>query len=214
MKKQGIIFFIVCFTVLSSCKKDEDPVATPTENTDYGQLKEGNYWVYEEFDIDSVGNATPTGVYDSCFIYKDTLINGNTYFEMHRPGTNIINPISYIRDSLSYIVNSSGKIIFSSSDFSTTFNTDYSFANPGDTILKVTSKMADKNMSVNTPAGTFITSNFKLTYNIYPSWVMYYSTMHQNTRYAKDIGIVTETLPLFLGSVFFKERRLVRYRVN
>lgn len=214
MKTQETIFFIACFTIFSSCKKDKDPIIAPTEKADYGQLKEGNYWVYEVFDIDSVGNATPTGVYDSCFIYKDTIINGNTYFEMHRPGSGILNPVSYIRDSLNYIINSSGRIIFSSSDFSTTFNTDYSFASPGDTIAKITSKMADKDMSVITPAGAFITSNFKLTYSIYPSWVMYYSTLYQNTRYAKDIGIVTETLPVFLGSIFFKERRLVRYQVN
>lgn len=208
---------IVCFSFLFSCKKDEEPepvVQQSSGTSNYGQLKTGNYWIYQIYDVDSLGNATPTTDFDSCYVAKDTIINGNIYFEMHRPGATIPNPISYLRDSATYIVNNYGKIVFSSTDFSSTFSSSYNIAPPTDTIYKTITRMTDKNVSVSTPAGTFITSNYQISSTIWPSWVVYFSTLNQNTRYSKDIGIVTETMPIFLSSSSFKERHLVSYNVN
>jgi len=207
---------ILLFGLVFSCKKEKEPAPiTPTgTKSNYGQLKQGNYWVYQIYDVDSLGNATATSAIDSCYIDGDTLINGNTYFIMHRPNPIISNPVTYIRDSSNCIVNSSGNIIFSSTDFSSILNTSYSIAPVSDTICKITCRMADQNYSMSTPAGTFTTVNYKITTYIYPSWVLLYEEMDRHTRYAKDIGIVSETLPIFLGTVVFKERRLLRYHLN
>ena len=47
------------------------------------------------------------------------------------------------------------KKIFSSQDFSSIFETKYITGSPSDTICKVITQMADKNMTISTPAGTF-----------------------------------------------------------
>jgi hypothetical protein len=205
----------LCLFFLNSCKKEKEPVPIITyASSNYTQLKTGNYWVYQVYDIDTLGNETPTADQDSCYIEKDTLINGKIYYEMHRPGAAVIDPITYLRDSLTYIVNEHGKILFSSTNFNSVFLTNYMVNPPSDTICKITEKMTDINLTVSTPAGNFTTLNYQTTTQIWPSWVMYYSTIAQNTRYAKDIGIVSETMPVFLGTITFKERRLINYHLN
>jgi len=41
---------------------------------DYYQLKVGNYWIYQSYQIDSNGVATPENLWDSAHIEKDTII--------------------------------------------------------------------------------------------------------------------------------------------
>jgi len=67
--------FIGCF------KENQESVVYP----DFAMLKVGNYWIYQYFDIDSLGNATATNTYDSCYVEKDTTINGKTYFKIYKP---------------------------------------------------------------------------------------------------------------------------------
>src|SRR5688500_17959960 len=79
-------FLLLLSLTVSSCKKEKE-ISPPPAKTypDYSALKPGNYWIYERFDVDSNGNATPTGIYDSCYVEKDTQINGRTYMKYVEP---------------------------------------------------------------------------------------------------------------------------------
>ena len=213
MKIYTLIAASLCLFVFNSCKKDDPTNPTQPSYPNYGQLKAGNYWVYQVFELDSSGFDRPTNDFDSCFIAKDTVLNGKTYYEMHRPGLNGMK-ITYLRDSLSYIVDYYGNILFSSSDFSTTFATAFHIEAGNDTVYKSTRTMTDKDYTVATDAGTFVTSAYLVKNEIWPNWVAHYRTFYIKTRYAKNVGIVTETLPPFLSSQQFFERRLVRYHVQ
>jgi hypothetical protein len=224
-------FFFLPFTLVTifiySCKKDKElePISNPTTTyPNFSQLKVGNYWIYKQFHVDANG-STPIflGMTDSCFIEKDTLINGKTYFKVIKPDIYSFLPtdISFERDSLDCIVNSNGKILFSSEDFSSILETSYFIGGPLlnggiDTICKIVKQMADKNMEVVTPAGTYITTNVKSTHYMFPDFSTAGSIRYRNKRYAKNIGVVIETLPFFASNPKeeYTERRLVRYHLN
>ena len=74
---------------MNSCKKDTEPEPTSlpitTTYPNFSRLKVGNYWIYQQFDIDQNGNATPKNIFDSCYVEKDTLINGKTYMKIIKP---------------------------------------------------------------------------------------------------------------------------------
>ena len=69
-------------------------------------------------------------------------------------------------------------------------------------------------MIVTTSAGTFTTLNTKETSFIFPNYATFTNLRYGNTRYAENVGIVIETLPFFLSSHNYIERRLVRYHLN
>jgi len=203
--------------VIYSCKKDkekepEDPSIT---YPNFSKLKTGNYWIYEQYDIDASGNATSLNTFDSCYVEKDTVINNQTYMKVVRPDPISQNQvqISFQKDSLHYIVNHYGQILFSSQDFSTIFESYYLMAGPNDTLCHYTRKMADKDLPVTTPAGTFITSGVKNTYRFY-NMVAGGNPRNMSTRYAVNIGIVTEALSFTPADPGYTERRLVRYHIN
>lgn len=200
---------------LGSCKQDES--VPPVTYPDYGRLQVGNYWIYQRFVVDTLGNATPTTVFDSCYVEKDTVINGNSFAKICKPwpwGTSTRQAFEYLRDSLHYLIDPSGRVRFSSEDFSTVF---YSYTSViptiGDTVYTVTVKMDDKDQQINTPAGDFITSNYKASYEIHPPFVIVSNPRYSHKRYAKDIGLIMETLPIFASVPTTTERRLVRYYV-
>lgn len=126
------------------------------------------------------------------------------------------NPITpeYYRDSLSYIVSSSGRIEFSSDDFSTIFKLEYILDVNNDSVCKIVSKMGDQNLSVSLPIGNFITSSYKETYFMYPNFSTGGTIRYRDTRYAENIGKITEGFNFFSAPATQWERRLVRYHLN
>ena len=204
--------------LICSCEKDDqdDNQVTPPPIVydNYSQLRVGNYWIYQRFEVDSLGNGTPTSVYDSCYVEKDTLINNQVYFKVYRPQPASPNQsYSYLRDSLHYTVNPLGEIVFSSLDFTTIFQDQY-FINGIDTMHRYTTRMADQNLLVSTPAGNLVTSNFKKNYEMFGGMAVNGLNRPINTRYTKDVGMVTETLIFFSAQTTYFERRLVSYHLN
>ena len=205
---------IVMIMVITSCKKDKDePIIETPSFPDYSQLKVGNYWIYQQFDIDASGIATAKDVFDSCYIEKDTMINGNKYFKMVKPDPNLLIAKLYLRDSLHYVINSAGQLLFSSEDFSSIFSSEY-YIIPGDTVCRITTRMDEQDVAVSTPAGIFITSDFKEIFDMFPGWEQAGNPRYKHARYAENIGVVMETLPFFASSPKYVERRLVRYHLN
>ncbi len=219
----AIIAFVFIF--INACKKKktvEEPIisiANPTVYKDFSKLKAGNYWVYQYFEVDTLGNATPYNKFDSCYFVKDTMIHGSMFAKVYRPTIPGLTPdFIFIRDSLHYQVNHYGEQLFSSVDFTNNLSTQYwlifsSLLNTDTASLNIR-KMTDINVNTLVPAGTFTTLNSKLIWNIFPKYTYYQKTKYQNTKYAENIGIVAETLPFYFASIKYTERRLIRYKVN
>jgi len=222
MKLKTFFCIILISTLIYSCKKEDEIIEpnpaniTATSYPNFAQLKVGNYWVYEQFDVDSNGTSVSKNLFDSCYVEKDTIINSNLYFKIVKPKPYFATQkdISFQRDSLHYVVNSNGKILFSSQDFSTVFDSQYYMASPGDTLCQMIKKMTDKDIPVSTPAGSYLTSNAKETYYMFPSWSTAGNPRYKHTRYTENIGITIETLPLFASNPNSIERRLIRYHLN
>jgi len=217
MNQKILFLFTILLTgTICSCKKDTDPQPPATSYPDFSQLKVGNYWIYEQYDISSTSNATSRNIFDSCYVEKDTVILGKTYFKIVKPVWYYPTQkdISYLKDSLHYIINSNGDILFSSQDFSNKLSSRYVISGGNDTISQVVKQMADKNTTFTVPAGTFTTSNAQETHFIYPNYASAGNPRYRNIRYAENLGIVSETVLFFVSSPDYVERRLVRYHLN
>ncbi len=204
-----------------SCKDDDDanqpnPVP-PVTYADYTNLKVGNYWIYQRYEVDSNGNGTATTKYDSCFVEKDTIINAKIYHKVVRPSlTNSNSPdIYFLRDSLHYTINHIGGIMLSTMDFINTFESSYYILVPdNDTVAYISRKMADPNVSITVPAGTYLTINSKKTYVMYYPFNGAGTYRHMHSRYAKNVGLILETFPFYASNPIYTERRLVSYHLN
>lgn len=202
-------------TCIISCKKDDDDSST-TPEADYTPMAVGDYWIYEHYQVDTLGNAIPMGTTDSTYIEKDTLINSKVYYKMISPGLLGEERIYLLRDSSHYLVSFPGEIIFSSRNFTDTLKQYYyvlQVSGP-DTLARIIKKMADQNVTVNTPAGTFTTNSYQTKFLMYPNFPMVGNTRYLNTRYAPVVGVVSESLPFFLSSPYIEEKRLLRYHLH
>lgn len=219
------MWIVVSLLTFIGCKKKAtiDNPPTPTYNR-YSMLETGNYWIYERFQIKTDGSAVPLGIFDSCYVEKDTLINNNTYHIINRPNPWGSIPERWIvRDSLHYMVSNMGHIMFSSEDFKTTFSTHFSVIDiedpithlpVPDTVAKVTTKMTDRNALTSVPYGILTTSDFITAYQMYPKYAMPENPRYEHRRFSKGIGMVSETLHFFTSNPEYTERRLVRFLVK
>lgn len=200
---------------LFACKKDN---SNPLQFADYANLEVGNYWIYEQFELDTNGIYTPINRVDSNYVEKDTLINGVTYFKyMDAFTTNGPGYVAwFLRDSLHYLVDWQGNIHFSSENFTDTLGSQHYLAVPGDTLAYVFAQMTDNGLPVTTAAGTFTTKNYRRTFNLWPKFDDNGPVRHLDRRYAEDVGIVEETLYFYVAdkSKKYFVRRLKSYGSN
>ncbi|MBI3519773.1 MAG: hypothetical protein HY062_10505 [Bacteroidetes bacterium] len=229
MKKLWLLTAVAAVACLHSCKKDtkKEPVEDIQQNAsvvtypNYSNLKTGNYWIYQRFQIDGTGNETALPIIDSCYIEKDSVINGSTYYKYVSPrfgwfeDPTVSTPmgIEFLRDSLSYIINWGGQVKFSSQDFTTVFISGY-MSSANDTTCRYVFKMEDKNVSITTPSGTYITSSFNENYYMYPGFDQGGTFRQRHLRYAENVGKITESGPVYAGLPTQWERRLIRYHLN
>ena len=205
-----------------SCKKKKDastpvpPVVDTTETSTFIALKPGNYWIYQQYKLDSInGEAHALGIYDSCYVEKDTTVNSKVYHKYYEPsfGSSTAD-YSLLRDSLTYTVNSNGVIVFTFYNFADIFRTIYSYpsaAHP-DTI-RITEQMGLKNGSITVNAGTFITSAFRQIWHL-PSSLPYGPTREYDVFRAMNIGIIRKTRAFYVASPEIYEARLERYHLQ
>ena len=203
-------------------KKHDDPEPEPTVTPaitypSYSQLKVGNYWVYEHFQT-SQGDTIVTFL-DSTFVSKDTAIHGSSFHKYHslKYGRYDFN-ISYFRDSLDYLINSQGTILFSSEDFTTTFDIRYNILNDPsasiiDTLWKSEFRMSGRDSSVKVPAGIFITSDARTRYTyLSKTFIPPKNPLYSHAIYSKNVGLIFESTPFSSGDLIGK--RLLRYHLN
>ena len=221
--KNLLLLFILAMMAFAACKDYEYDVYPDVVYPDYANLDVGNYWIYQRYHLDSNGVYTPLNVLDSVFVEKDTTIGGFVYHKYMEdqfgtpPGYEAV----FLRDSLHYLVNNAGQLLFSSENFSDTL-WDYTItilngSHPnGDTICNIFRKMTDDNLGVSTPAGAFSSKNAQLVYLMYPDFDYGGPVRKLERRYAENVGLIEETLPFFLAdqSKSYTVRRLVRYGNN
>jgi hypothetical protein len=214
-----------------SCKKDkktepdsqtEDQTpATPAPN--YSALKVGNYWIYERFEVDEFGISSSLNIIDSCYIEKDTIVNGQKYFKYVQPQIVSSDPTipsvshtsGYMADSLTYIVSYPGSIFTPYSYLDTNFIIGSFVQFSGaDALYTTCTKMTDKGTMYTTPAGTFKIVNEKTTYTFANNFLSCnQKTRYINRRRAENIGIVFQDFPFFSSMCKHWDRRLIRYHV-
>lgn len=212
-----LVMAVVC--IIASCKKKEHQDSTPQPVTyaSYLPLKAGNYWIYENFNLDTNGNYTSTGIIDSDYVAGDTLVNGTTYFKWLRNNSTLGASTYIVRDSLHYIVDIIGAKLFSSQNFTDTFDVSYGYSSPAhtDTIYFRYFKMDGSNVSVFVPAGTFITQDAKTTYILYPPFSNGLANpRYINLYYAENVGLVYETLQPYTSMPTYTVKKLIRYHLN
>jgi hypothetical protein len=217
---------IVCAIALlifgTACKKSstrpQQPAPDTTTNVvyaDYMDAHPGNYWIYQYFWVDINGAAIALH-FDSVYVANDTVIGRKKY---HRLKGSNSSP-SVFRDSLHYVVDDRGNIIFSSEDFSTVFNEHWYASHliappPDDTVALVKSFIGDKDLVIEVPAGSFTTTAYLRQFNFsYPYNTKFGAKKNLARRYARNVGMIQEqqTISIFTGEIL--ERRLVRYRAK
>ncbi|MBL7944803.1 MAG: hypothetical protein JNN32_01990 [Flavobacteriales bacterium] len=110
---------ILVLSTLAACQPDEDEVVAPLpppapqnlEVTAFSNLAIGNYWIYQRYRVDSADNVASVLTVDSIFISGDSVVNGETYWKVHR---NVMTPNwTYLwRDSAGYVVTEDHEVVF------------------------------------------------------------------------------------------------------
>lgn len=228
MRTTTFFLLLTYITTICACKKENnlineqpsygiDAIETEDHVFTYSQLKVGNYWIYQEYELDSTGTiATPTTVYDSCYIKTDTIIRGNTYYKITAPPFTTFFNNFFIRDSADCIVRSTGEVEFSLSNFSTELYSTAFLNNlaPADTLYTASVWMKDKNKLITIPAGTFPSINSQIKFHMFPPINTAGTYRYGNRIFAPNVGMILTTSPFYASVSGYKELRLVRYHLN
>jgi hypothetical protein len=219
MKTKTILLSILTMVLFYSCSKDKNelvssytPPSPQTVYPNYSKLSVGNYWVYQRSTLTPNGIYIPTTI-DSCYIDRDTMIGGNTYYVYTEPTVSGGTETHFYRDSLHYILDLH-EIVFSSQDFTTVFKSGFKLQAPGDTMYSYDSKMIQKDSVVSEMNGSYTTSTFITNHYMYPAYSAGGNVRYVYARSSKDIGIVEESLPYNASSPNYEIRQLLRYHVN
>lgn len=219
-----LLAFTVILLCICSCKKKDNDSQTdpplPISYPNYSMLKPGNYWVYEDYQLDSAtGLPHALGTFDSSYVEKDTVINGRTYYkywDVNYRGPRAINgspAVFYLRDSLSYLVTSDDYVLFSSADFTTVFYTlTGADISSGDSML-VTRQMGFKDFTTITDAGSFKNSTLREVYK-FTTGPKPGRSVEYDYKYGLNVGLVSYTTAVYSMRPEVFERRLLRYHLQ
>lgn len=220
MKRVLLLITLASAIVFASCsKKDNGSDNIEIVDPDYGYIPfyPGNYWVYEQFSIDTLGNETLLNEYDSVVITGTATVNSKSYIVFEGTflsGPNEVDTILLLRDSSGYYVDPSGNIHMANNNFTDTLSF-YTFTNnnTGDTLYQSWYTLEKEPSEISVGAGVFPTINFRgsiLTFNPNPGVD---DIRYKNRLYSHNVGLVLDTY-FFLGSPKRFERRLARYHVD
>jgi hypothetical protein len=222
MKPVSILFFVILSIIFFSCKKDKDDDNNNNNNnnpvvdlSDYYPLAVGNYWVYQWYDIDSNGIATPslTGIsVDTFSVIDDTLINGISFYVFEMKQHKFFNSYNqYLRDSSNHLIDNFGTKFFSAINFSDTF----SFSHNSQTGITEIRKMISDTFNVNTPIGNYKGLSCRTAHH-HNNPVNGCNGNIQNFDriFSYGIGMVVDNIYFASTCKYRFERRLIAYHLN
>lgn len=220
MKTQIALLIGFALTV-QACKKEEPVI--PAENTTSGNPTQnfqltstvGSYWVYQWFNIDSSGIETPTNQIDSVYVVSDSAMNVNGYVTM--VSENLYNGNSYpiyLKDSNGIIVDQTGKVLYSYTQFSTVIGSGSTtgywnwetrmYKNKNTLVPSGTYSCIEARNTYFNPNGGAVTNCGDISFDL-------------SSYYASNIGLVLEKTGYFTvlkNCQGFLEKRLLRYHIN
>lgn len=196
-----------------SCE-DSNETTIPS-GKDYFPLKVGNYWVYQTFRIDTLGNEfLESSKNDTITIVNESIINGYKYYGIRdRHCLLNVNKIIYYRDSSDCIIDLNGKIILSTTNFTDTINifTDQYFTNKYYTLSR---KMEKTEEPITVPCETFYkVINAKQTLISNSKFRHVRNPRYLNSYYAPGVGHIISTYCYLLTPEIYEER-LVSYHIE
>ena len=202
--KRVLLLMLFIGMITYSCKKDDpEENLKPFPAADYMQLKIGNYWVYQSYQLDSAGNENPMSNVDSLIIIGDTTINGYKYFKKLSV---LHDHVSYMRDSNGYLVDHLGKVFFSEHDFTNILRVDT--IGPGLALAEYS--MHEGDTLVNTPIGSFQSMEFRGKITAFdPQYP--YGPQYTYSFYADGAGLVKSSYYLFYNPSLRVGQNLVSF---
>jgi hypothetical protein len=214
MKRLSLV--VVAMIFLAACDKNDEP--DPQIRLNYQPLSLGSYWVYENFSIHPDGSENPMSRIDSVAITRDTIIRGEKYFVFEAINTaseqSQWSILRIVRDSLSYLVNEKGAILFAENHFNEILYEHFEVSYNTDTVAELYYQMKVDPSNYTVPAGSFDVLNYQgevISYMVPdPEQPALY---YLNNLYARDVGRVLRT-GIWLTSGALWEQRLVRYYIN
>ena len=223
--KLSSLFFCLSLIFLVSCSTDDAQQETNTVdeepqevNSNFYALTVGNTWTYENFYLDfNTGEYNSRGRQDIITITGTTILNDNEFFVFESEIYNELGELQreeifYQRDSLGYLIDGVGNILFSTNivgELYTKFN------------------LRDENNEVAfVVEGTLIINNRVLDLEaglFYPVVNEYYATQGNNENpdsgreyvyYADGIGLLQYDISTVTSFPHYREMRLKSYTVN
>lgn len=215
MRNKLLWGFIVVMAIAACEKNEPEVIEPPVQEPDYFPLTIGSYWVYNTYEIDSLGNETLISENDTIEIIDSTIINNKVYrtFYGKRYGTSSNKEEQYFRDSNEYIVRESGTITFSQYNFTDTLSQTY--INPSDPIYYWFSMMKEEVEEVQVPAGTY---DSVLNCNLHFKYLKDSNNLTVDTKklHAPNVGKVLKQYIYASKYEFdrtYLEERLVAYHI-
>ena len=221
---KNIIFFTKLISLIAiSCKKksiqppnnDSQPLNYTTPST------VGSYWVYRNYEVDSMGNVTMSNVTDTMFVTGDSIVNGYTYTVYE--GALIPNTSHrLLRDSSGYVVDDKGYIYFSNNSLGSIFDTwnEPIYPGPNGTInLKTNIYIEPLSESVTVPAGNFMAYVRKdVSFDEAGGAVNVCGDLEfiRKTHYVEGVGVVREEFAFFTEMTQlckYRYRELIDYYI-
>ncbi len=214
---------ILLALIATSCKKEsKQPVTNNNQPANYSTPSTiGSYWVYRNYEVDSMGNVTMSNVTDTMFVTGDSIVNGYTYTVYK--GALIPNAdCRLLRDSSGFVVNENGYIYFSNNNLGSIFDTwnEPIYPGPNGPINLITQIYIEPLLqSVSVPAGNFMAYVRKdVSEDAAGGPVNVCGDLEyiQKTHYVEGVGVVREEFALF-GAMTqlcqYQYRELVDYYI-
>ncbi len=220
MKRVQILIIAALFITFASCSKDDDKngdtILTAPE-AGYIPFYPGNYWVYEQYRIDTLGNETLLNHYDSIVITGTTVIDGKSYYVFEgtwMSGSLAMDTLNMLRDSSGYYLSPSGNVNFTDQNFTDTLHT-YTVVNnhTGDTLFQAWYKMESQPQMITVPSGEFEALNYLGTIYTHNPNQGVQEIRYTDRYFTKNVGMIFDTY-YYIGSPNRMERRLKHYYVN
>ncbi len=208
MKNYITFISLVAFTGFYACSDEELPPTTSI--IEFTNLKVGNYWVYDWYEITPDGQASPFNFRDSLTIEGDTLISGRRY--LIRTGTFLGNQRrELVFDSANSLYTYPLRELIFTLD--TNLEVTKNFG-PKENIIAVGTYSLEKTSTfVDVPAGQFECLTYAGTIESLQSGYPY-GTRHNDHQYSSTIGFVSMRT-YYHNSPNDLEMRLVKYgKVN
>lgn len=203
-----------------SCKKDEDEQpapnpgnGNPAASISYSfPLTDGSYWIYQEEQVDPLGNLVSSGAIDSTYVAGDTVIGANTYkkiINVQGSGSHYLPQVQLqlLRDSAGYLVSAYGGFL----DYNN-FTDTLAQGNLGGAV-DYYYFMRHPDSTVVTSAGTFQTVDYEgHMYSTDPNYP-HPSPRFIHQLYADGVGKILYT-SYYYSSPNYVQRRMLRYHIQ